>query len=293
MPDQFTINIPIAQGRYTKLSLKAGDVLYLLGANGTGKSSLVSHLYADNQSHSKRISAHRQTWLDSNTLNLTPQSRQQVESNFRGMDAQIQARYMDWNPLQRLHVAIFDLIAAGTARARQITEFVETGNDEAARKMAKKPGPLQVINDLMRMANLPIEISVVEGEQIVARKNNGVPYSVAALSDGERNAFLIACEVLTAKPGSLIIIDEPERHLHRSIISSLLRLLFGQRKDCSFVVSTHEVMLPVDTPNATAFLIRGCQYVSEQAQSGISTCCRQVLRSMRKQRECCLALVEE
>jgi predicted ATPase len=70
----------------------------------------------------------------------------------------------------------------------------------------------------MRLSNLPIEISVEEGQKIVARKNGGNGYSVAELSDGERNAFLIAADVLTAKPGTLILIDEPERHLHRSFL---------------------------------------------------------------------------
>ena len=43
-------------------------------------------------------------------------------------------------------------------------------------------------------------------------------YGAAELSDGERNALLISAEILTAKDGTLLIIDEPERHLHRSII---------------------------------------------------------------------------
>ena len=43
----------------------------------------------------------------------------------------------------------------------------------------------------------------------------------AELSDGERNALLIGSDVLTTEPNSLIILDEPERHLHRSIISPL------------------------------------------------------------------------
>ena len=80
----------------------------------------------------------------------------------------------------------------------------------------------------MRLSNIPIEIAVEEGQKVVARKNGGAPYSIAELSDGERNAFLIAADVLTAKPGTLLLIDEPERHLHRSIISPLLQSPFRQ-----------------------------------------------------------------
>jgi hypothetical protein len=57
-----------------------------------------------------------------------------------------------------------------------------------------------------------------------------------------------------------VLIDEPERHLHRSIISPLLTHLFSKRDDCAFIVSTHDVMLSLDNPSAHTLLIRGCTY---------------------------------
>ncbi len=65
---------------------------------------------------------------------------------------------------------------------------------------------------------------------------------------------------LTAKAGTLILVDEPERHLHRSIISPLLTQLFRKRKDCAFVVSTHDILLPLDNPLARTLLLRSCTY---------------------------------
>lgn len=107
---------------------------------------------------------------------------------------------------------------------------------------------------------MPIEISLKEGSEVIARKSDCEPYSIAQLSDGERNVLLIAATVLTVKPGTLILIDEPERHLHRSIISPLLTNLFAKRQDCAFVISTHDVMLPLDNPSAQSLLLRGCTY---------------------------------
>ena len=119
----------------------------------------------------------------------------------------------------------------------------------------------------MRLSNIPIEISLEEKQKIMARCKGGPPYSVAELSDGERNAFLIAADVLTAGPESLILIDEPERHLHRSIIAPLLTLLFAERQNCAFIISTHEVMLPLDHPHARTLLVRSCEYQQSQADS--------------------------
>lgn len=112
----------------------------------------------------------------------------------------------------------------------------------------------------MRLSNIPIEISVHQNEQVLASRRGSPAYSVAELSDGERNALLIAANVLTVPPGTLLLIDEPERHLHRSIISPLLTLLFSKRPDCVFVVSTHDVMLPLDNRTAKTLLVRGCTY---------------------------------
>ncbi|MCE9547745.1 MAG: ATP-binding protein, partial [Planctomycetia bacterium] len=267
MTNQFQFNIPSASGEPVVFGLGAGDVLYMLGANGTGKSSLVSQLFRQHQKIAKRISAHRQTWFESNTLDMTPRNRQDIESNIRSQDVQPEARYREWNAGGRANMAIYDLIDSDTMQERKIAALVRADRIEAAQKEAQSPSPIQVINELMRLSNLPIEISVEEGQKIVARKNGGNGFSVAELSDGERNAFLIAAEVLTTKPGTLILIDEPERHLHRSIISPLLKLLFERRNDCAFIVSTHEPMLPLDTPKAHTLLVRGCEYQGQVVQA--------------------------
>ena len=101
----------------------------------------------------------------------------------------------------------------------------------------------------------------------MATKNGGPEYSAAELSDGERNALLLAGNVLTAPNGSLLVIDEPERHLHRSIISPLLRQLFERRPDCGFVVSTHDHDLPLQMPGARILLLRSCNFDGQNIRS--------------------------
>ena len=76
-------------------------------------------------------------------------------------------------------------------------------------------------NDLLRISNLGVQIFLRDNLELLAVTENGASYSIAQQSDGERSALLLAVEVLTADKGALILIDEPERHLHRSIISSV------------------------------------------------------------------------
>lgn len=258
----FDFTIPRSTGETLNLTINVGENLFIMGANGTGKSSLMHHLYMVHYSHNnvQRISAHRQTWFSSNTMDLSSQQKRDFETNIRIGDTSLASRWKEDYASQRASIAIYDLIDAENVRARSIAGAVDSQNMECAKTLSEKDAPIKIINELLRLSNIPIEISVGENDQVVASKCGGTPYSVAELSDGERNALLIAANVLTVKSCTLVLIDEPERHLHRSIISPLLTHLFSKREDCAFIVSTHDVMLPLDNPNARTLLIRGCTY---------------------------------
>jgi energy-coupling factor transporter ATP-binding protein EcfA2 len=256
----FDLKIPRPEGELLNLTVKLGECLFILGANGTGKSSLMQSFYVCYGNNVQRISAHRQNWFISNEMALSSHDKRQIESTIKGQDFQMQARWKDDYASQRANIAIFDLIEAENIRARSIADAVDNNSIDIALTLSKKDAPIAIINELLLLSNIPVNISFNESSQVVASKHGGTPYSIAELSDGERNALLIAASVLTAKPKTLVLIDEPERHLHRSIISPLLTLLFSKRNDCSFIVSTHEVMLPLDNPSAQTLLIRGCTY---------------------------------
>ena len=83
-------------------------------------------------------------------------------------------------------------------------------------------------------------------------------YPINELSDGERSALLLGAAVVSEPEDTLFLIDEPERHLHRSIICPLLQAVFTARPDCRFVVATHELMLPLSFPDAEVLILRRC-----------------------------------
>jgi hypothetical protein len=183
-----------------------------------------------------------------------------MEHQIRYQDQQTFARYRQDYASERASRVIFDLVDSDNMLERQIASLVRDGDTQAAEQKAKTPTPIQTINELFDLSNIPLQISLEERQKLVARRHADACYSIVELSDGERNAFLIAAEVLTAPPESLILLDEPERHLHRSIISPLLTALFQKRPDCAFVVSTHEISLPVDNADCRTLLVRSCTY---------------------------------
>ncbi|MFD2967748.1 DUF4435 domain-containing protein [Sphingobacterium bambusae] len=255
---KFTVNT--SKSGVLNIALTEGQALFVLGANGVGKSTLMHNLFAQNFNHTRRILAHRQTWFHSNAMDMTASSKKQNEAYMKSSDQNPDSRWKDEYSTIRSSISIFDLINSENIRARGIADAVDQDNLTNAKALSNAQAPLQAINELLALSNISIKITLGKDEQLFASKNGGEPYSIAELSDGERNALLICSDVLTTEPNQLIILDEPERHLHRSIISPLLSSLFQKRKDCVFVISTHDVFLPIDHSEASVLLLRSCQW---------------------------------
>ncbi|MFY9622300.1 MAG: hypothetical protein WAM70_09110 [Pyrinomonadaceae bacterium] len=167
--------------------------------------------------------------------------------SIRNYDAGAESRFRDAYSSNRPNIAVYDLIDSENVRARSIAAAVDATDLDLARTLSKNDAPIKVINELLKLSQIPIEISLGRGDQAFASKNGGASYSIARLSDGERNALLLAADVLTVNAGTLILVDE--------------------RPDCAFVVSTHEIMLAVDNPTARVLLLREVSYDG----SGISS----------------------
>ena len=66
-------------------------------------------------------------------------------------------------------------------------------------------------------------------------------YNGNLMSDGERAIFHFIAEVVSAEENSLIIIDEPENHLHNSILERLWNEIESARQDCVYLYITHNL----------------------------------------------------
>lgn len=259
----FQAAVPLTNGSSLQLPVSNAAPLFVVGPNGAGKSGLMLSLYRANLERAVRIAAHRQTWMETNSVPFSPQDKISTETNAKSWDSQPYARWREINPGVRSGLIIADLIDADNSLSRRVRAAVKSGNSVEAAQLVEELPPLEAINELFTGSGIPIAMTIEPNSTIVARKRGGPSYSIAALSDGERAALLIAGMVLTAKNGSLILVDEPERHLHASIVTPLLLQLFAKRPDCTFVVSTHELSLPVGCPGARTVLVRDSKTVND------------------------------
>jgi ABC-type lipoprotein export system ATPase subunit len=66
-------------------------------------------------------------------------------------------------------------------------------------------------------------------------------YNAQEMSDGERVALYLIGECLAAPEDGIIVVDEPEIHLHRSIQSDLWDAVERERDDCQFIYFMHDL----------------------------------------------------
>jgi len=82
----------------------------------------------------------------------------------------------------------------------------------------------------------------ISGDDIqVSVTGEEATYSGSEMSDGERAVFYMLGQTLVAAKDSLTIFDEPELHVHRSIMAKLWDELESVRPDCAFVFITHDL----------------------------------------------------
>lgn len=249
-------SIQTVNGSPLSLPVSNANPLFIVGPNGAGKSGLLHSLYIKNAEKAVRVAAHRQMFLEYDSAPFSPAEKNQKEENRKGWDRMPDARWKELFPAERAGLIITNIIDKDNALAREVRDTLAAGDEHSAKRLAARLPPLGVINELFDSSGIPIELSIENNGAISAKKRGGEAYSIMSLSDGERAALLIAGTVLTAENKSLVLIDEPERHLHTSIVTPLLLQLFSYRPDCSFVISTHELSMPVSCPNSKTVLVR-------------------------------------
>lgn len=99
---------------------------------------------------------------------------------------------------------------------------------------------IDIWNDLIPHRTLSLDsdcnlvISYVENDE---KKT----YEAYSMSDGERIILYLVGRIMQAPENGLIIVDEPEIYLHRTVVDKLWNRLEKERNDCTFIYMTHDL----------------------------------------------------
>jgi energy-coupling factor transporter ATP-binding protein EcfA2 len=218
--------------------------IVIIGANGSGKSRLGAWIESKSRVSIHRIGAQRSLcWRNDEII---PKSFEVLSNRFLYGGEYINEASVNNN---------FNSHKDGktTTERRDIDAILSS-------IFAKRTAQLEAFDELLKAApnqTLPREDNIVDDIQEiwdsvfphrellfkdlkVFAKTGGSEYNGVEMSDGERVALYLIAQVLMIPKNRTIIIDEPEIHLHRSIMNRLWTAIEKARPDCLFVFITHD-----------------------------------------------------
>ncbi|MBA6411432.1 DUF4435 domain-containing protein [Pseudoalteromonas sp. 5Ae-yellow] len=248
MENMFRLQLPKTGGGTEEVQTRQS--LLLIGANGAGKTRLGTWIESDSPQKEKvhRISAQKSLSMPDNT---TPKSIDMAEKEllYGHADAQdgnfwTYKQGYRWgrkpstfllNDYERLMVYLF------SDHTEESAKYLS-----ASKASADKVEPPITKLDLVKQVwekVLPHRELILGGLRIqtCVKGDKDKAYSASEMSDGERVIFYLIGQCLAAPKDGIIIIDEPELHLHKSVQAPLWREIEGLRPDCLFVYMTHDV----------------------------------------------------
>ena len=249
---------------------RAGHSTAIVGANGSGKSALGLWMEQNNGGFAgiRRLIAHRKLWFQHAGLAITAAQHATTRHNVTEWSRQQQSRYVDFADAQRANMVLFDLLAKVNHEHAQMVTMYRAGASPQEVETQFGPPLLDRLNAIFRVAGLVIELRLTDAQELNAINSaNKTEYPIFQMSDGEKSALLLAAEVLTTSAGSVYIIDEPERHLHRSISAGLVEAIIADRPDSHFVVLTHDLELAgaLGGGSGQVYSLTGCTWAGGDA----------------------------
>ena len=256
----FRFSIPRIGKEQLETAIQPGDMTFIVGANGSGKTQMLLHINSNHIGGSSRlIPANRHVWIENQNIprNVsTPRHRHQNQLSIEGTTGE-----------QPIFQCLTQIVGNHMNQILEGHKAAKIGDGDEAVKIAQTPTVFDQIGALMLIAGMNLSFDYNPGHHSqneiaflnvskIADTSHHQFISPQQMSDGERSAFVLAARVLTADTGATILIDEPERHLHRAITERLIAALVKERPDCSFIISTHDPALPMNYPDSSVIITR-------------------------------------
>lgn len=261
----FIYYLPNENGEKIEYGTSFNSVI-IIGANGAGKSKLGAWIEQQGFESVHRIGAQRNLNFKENiplksysqaediVLFGTDEKSNQRNKGYRwGFGREYTTKLID---------DFNDVLAALIAKTNLSRDkfFEECRIAESADK-EKPHTPLTDLDKLQEIWNeifpqRQLEYVDTKFSAILQKNDTSVKYPSPQMSDGERAVLYLASQVLCVPSGKKLIIDEPEVHLHRSIMNRLWLTLEKYRPDCLFIYITHDTQFASSHIDSDKFWVK-------------------------------------
>ena len=216
--------------------------MVFVGANGGGKTRLAVRIESDLNLNAHRISAHRALTLNPDVAKI---SERKALSGLRtghadgGLAHREGVRWKKNAATWLLNDFDF-LVQALFADQANIALKTHQKNRKGDHSLSDPTKFERLVSIWERL--LPDRQLHISGDSIKASiRGSKTYYKASDMSDGERAIFYMIGQTLAAASNSILIFDEPELHVHSSIIAKVWDELEAVRQDCAFVFITHDL----------------------------------------------------
>jgi AAA domain, putative AbiEii toxin, Type IV TA system/Protein of unknown function (DUF4435) len=246
-PRRFTLSMPPSSAGQTQpTALENAGTTVVVGANGSGKSRFGSwlELTSSQKDIVHRVSAQKSLMMPDtvHTTNMDA-AEKHLFFGFAGGNIHNKTGHR-WgnnpythllNDFEALMVYLF------TENADKSDEY----RRQAIKTTERIPPPetkLDVIKRIWEKVLPRRELEVGTGKVNAKIRGNSRPsYKGKDMSDGERVIFYLIGECLATPANGIMVVDEPELHLHKSLQGTLWDEIEAARPDCQFVYLTHDL----------------------------------------------------
>ena len=250
MPEEFKYYLPDENNNPIEKETSNHSVI-IIGANGSGKSRLGAWMEQSKPDITYRIGAQRSLIFG----DFIQQKSYEQASNLliygnehKLMDHDHRWKFdgEKWNYTSAVLEDYESVLSALFAlHSNQQAEYIADCKRKESLGEQHDKVPYMVIDQLQsiwRSVFPQREISFDDAKiSAVYSKNDNIrKYKGRDMSDGERVALYLIAQALCVPENKTIIIDEPEIHLHRSIMNRLWNAIESVRPDCLFIYITHD-----------------------------------------------------
>ncbi len=221
------------------------EQLVVVGANGAGKTRFGSKIEELYPLKTHRISAQKSLTFPSH---VSPTSRERAEISFKygsyydhfTNESQYHGHKKNGRWSGNLNTSLLNdfeklLVLLHTEEYEDSLSYKEGRISKPTTKLDRVQSIWETVLPHRKLHKTAGVIETYPTGQI------GNKYNASEMSDGERVIFYLIAEVICAAPNSIIIIDEPEMHIHKSLIKTLFDLVEIERPDCPIIYLTHDI----------------------------------------------------
>lgn len=249
----------------TEVRLSSPRNFVIVGANGSGKSHLGALIERMHPNQVLRISAQRALTVP-DRVNISDYNSSWNQLQYGSTNSKNKAN--KWGGESEYTIHLIDdynttLSAVFSYQNDEEHRFYNSSKEKVSQQQAVNEVPDRITDRMIAIWNEVFPQRQLEFETAkVTALHQGNRYQAKFMSDGERVALYLISQCLLTPNGMTIVIDEPEIHLHKTIMTHLWDTIERYCEDKCFVYITHDLDFASSRKDATIIWVKAYRGVN-------------------------------